>query len=150
MKQFTGYHRLQLGVLLTLATILTACSGSGDRFPQVNSPPPFDYADGTELRSGMHQLAFASQRLDSALLLDNQRDEGTRLAVVASLRDIERIASGLEQSDLSTTHNFLRNDMQNFQSIVSRAIRDAERNPPNFSTAGRVSGSCVSCHRTVQ
>lgn len=150
MKQFTRHHRLQLGILLTLATILTACSGSSGGFPQVNSPPPFDYADGTELRSGMHQLAYASQRLDSALLSENPRDEGMRLAVMASLRDIERIASDLQQSDLSTTHNFLRNDMQNFQSIVSRAIRDAGRNPPNFSTAGRVSGSCVSCHRTVQ
>jgi len=140
----------QLGIFLTFSASLVACNNSGGSFPQVASPPPFDYADGATLRSGMHQLAYASQRLDSSLLMQDQSDEVTRLAVVNSLRNIERIAEELEQGDLSSTHRFLRSDMQNFQSMVTRAIREAESNPPRFAAAGRVSGSCVSCHRTVQ
>lgn len=150
MKKFTQKSLLQLSVLIALIAALAACNNSGGGFPPVNSPPPFDYANGANLRSGMHQLAYASQRLDSALLVQDARDEATRLSVVDSLEDIQRIANELQRSDLSATHSFLRNDMQNFQSIVSRAIRDAQSNPPNFSTAGRVSGSCVNCHRTVQ
>lgn len=140
----------QLAMLLALPTILVACSGSSGGFPQVASPPPFDYADGANLRSGMHQLAYASQRLDLALMMQDERDESTRETVLDSLRDIERIAADLEQGDLSSTHHFLRSDMRNFQNSVDRAIREAQGNPPNYSAAGRVSGSCVNCHRTVQ
>lgn len=150
MKKIAQKPLLQVSILITLIAALAACGNSGGGFPQVNSPPPFDYADGANLRSGMHQLAYASQRLDSALLMQGSTDEATRLNVVDSLRDIQRIANELQRGDLSTTHNFLRNDMQNFQSIVSRAIRDAESNPPRFTAAGRVSGSCVNCHQTVQ
>ena len=150
MKKVTQQTIFRLSLAVTLLASLAACGNSGGGFPPVNSPPPFDYADGANLRSGMHQLAYASQRLDSALLIQDTRDEATRLAVVDSLQDIQRIAGALERGDLSSTHSFLRSDMQNFQSIVSRAIRDAQSNPPNFSSAGRVSGSCVNCHRTVQ
>ncbi|MDG2338137.1 MAG: hypothetical protein P8N94_09140 [Gammaproteobacteria bacterium] len=35
---------------------------------EIANPPPFDYIDGEELRSNMHQLAFELQQLDMALL----------------------------------------------------------------------------------
>ena len=150
MMKITQQTLLRLCLATSLLAALAACGNGASGFPPVNSPPPFDYADGAALRSGMHQLAYASQRLDSALLMQDTSDEATRLAVVDSLTDIQRIAGELERGDLNSTHNFLRSDMQNFQSAVSRAIRDAQANPPNFSSAGRVSGSCVNCHRTVQ
>ena len=53
---------------------LAGCETSGGDFPQVANPPPFDYEDGEELRSGMHQLAYALQRLDNALANDYDED----------------------------------------------------------------------------
>lgn len=150
MKKTSSKPLFQFAILFALPALLWACSSPGGGFPQVASPPPFDYADGAELRSGMHRLAYASQRLDSALLMQDARDESVRLSVVNSLRDIQRIAAELERGDLSSTHRWLRSDMQNFESMITRAIREAEGNPPNFAAAGRVTGSCVNCHRSVQ
>ncbi len=150
MKKFGSKLFFQVSIVIALQGILVACSNSEGFTPRIGSPPPFDYADGAVLRSRMHQLAFASQRLDLALMAQDERGMATQREVISTLRDIERIASELEEGDLSTTHRFLRNDMQNFLASVGRAQRDAERNPPNFYAAGRVSGSCVNCHRIVQ
>ena len=136
---------------LLASLIVVSCSSSdGSYTSQVGSPPPFDFADGEVLRSHMHQLANSMQRLDMSLMVLEERGQAAQLDVISELRDIERIAGVLEEGDLSTTHRFLRNDMQLFLVNVRRAIRDAERSPSNFNTAGRVSGGCVNCHRTVQ
>ncbi len=143
-----------LSALLAL-TVLSACSssGGGSSFPGVANPPDFDYADGAELRSQMHQLAFELQQLDLALVgetSDSVTDRSTRDAIVNHLNDIERIGNDLREGDLSTSHTFLRNDMDSFLSTVSRARRAAEDNPPTYYMAGRVSGACVNCHQTLQ
>jgi len=151
MKKYKFRMFGQLGALFALLAGLFACSSSGDAlFPQIASPPPFDYADGAVLRSRMHRLAFASQRLDLTLMTSDERGNSTQREVISTLRDIERIAGELEDGDLSTTHGFLRNDMQNFQANLNRALREVERNPPSYYAAGQVTGSCVNCHRTVQ
>ena len=138
---------LQLGFICVISSMLFACNTTdGSFFPQVASPPPFDYADGEELRSRMHQLAFSLQQLDVSLMLQDENPQNAQASVVSELRDIERIASVLEGGDLSTTHRFLRNDMERFILDVRRALRDAERSPPNLYAAGRVSGGCVNCH----
>lgn len=139
------------GVYFVFIMPLIACSSSGGSlFPQIASPPPFDYANGEVLRNRMHQLAYSLQQLDLALMQQDDNPQSSQRSVVSSLRDIERIAEVLEQGDLSTTHRFLRNDMQGFISDIRRALRDAERNPPYLYTAGRVSGGCINCHRSVQ
>jgi hypothetical protein len=150
MQEVRSGFMVKLILLLTLPLALLACSNGSGGFPQIASPPPFDYADGAELRSGMHRLAYASQRLDLALLSSDSRDESSRMVITDSLRDIERISNEIERGDISSNHRFLRADMENFQSMVRRAIREAEGNPPNYAAAGRVSGSCVSCHQSVQ
>ncbi|MGM0631623.1 MAG: hypothetical protein ACQETO_00455 [Pseudomonadota bacterium] len=143
-----------LSALLAL-TVLSACSssGGGSRFPGIANPPDFDYAGGAELRSQMHRLAFELQQLDLALVGEdsgNERDRGLQDVIVNHLSDIERIGSDLREGDLSSSHTFLRNDMDNFLSTVSRARRAAEGNPPAYYMAGRVSGACVNCHQTRQ
>jgi hypothetical protein len=150
MQEVRSGFVIKLAILLTLPLTLLACSNGSGGFPQIASPPPFDYADGAELRSGMHRLAYASQRLDLALLSSDSRDDSSRMIIADSLRDIERITNDIERGDISNTHRFLRADMENFQAMVRRAIREAEGNPPNFAAAGRVTGSCVTCHQSVQ
>ena len=136
--------------LITLSLLaLAGCSSSGDSFPQIASPPPFDYVDGQELRSGMHQLAFELQELDLALAAEADSRPGLQQMIVSNLRDIERIGGSLRGGDLSTRHTFLRDGMTNFLADVSRARRDAEQNPPRYYMAGRVSGACTNCHRTA-
>ena len=58
----------RVAIPLIAALTLFGCSANSDSFPQIANPPPFDYIDGEELRSNMHQLAFELQQLDMALL----------------------------------------------------------------------------------
>ena len=134
--------------MLTLGLTISACSSGDGMFPQIANPPPFDYADGEELRSGMHQLAFELQRLDAALLPMDAQDTSTQSQVIDSLRNIERIAGRLREGDMSSRHTFLRDDMGNFLATVTRARMNAEANPGRYYMAGRVSGACVNCHQS--
>ena len=129
---------------ISLFFLLASCSSNEGAFPHATNPPPFDYADGEELRSRMHQLAFALQRLDRALADDYDEGGPDRQSVVRNLRDIERIAESLQTGDLSTRHSFLAEGMERFLADVKRAGRDAARD--RYYMAGRVSGACVSCH----
>lgn len=135
---------------VSVLALTAACSGGSAGFPQIANPPGFDYADGAELRSRMHQLAFQLQQLDMALASQEERNAGLRDEVISSLRNIERIGNELRDGDLSTTHTFLQRDMANFLTTVSRAQMGAEANPPRYYYAGRVSGSCVNCHQVNQ
>lgn len=142
----------RLPMLLVAMFSIVACSSNGnnDSFPQVAYPPPFDYIDGEELRSRMHQLAFELQQLDLSLLgqIDDRTD--VRDDVVENLQNIERIAGVLQEGDLSSAHPFLLDDMDRFVADVQRARMDASSTNPRYYMAGRISGSCVNCHRANQ
>lgn len=136
-----------VGTLLCL--LLVACNGTVGAFPHKTNPPPFDYGDGEELRSRMHQLAFALQRLDSSLATEyiepvpSQQPVFQR-SVADNLRDIERIGEGLQHGDLNSNHPFLLEDMERFLDDVRRAQKDVLRG--RYYMAGRIAGACVSCH----
>ncbi|HPF47351.1 MAG: hypothetical protein KDF58_04255 [Alphaproteobacteria bacterium] len=138
-----SFTLILLGATLTLAS----CKGNDDSFPQVASPPPFDYANGEDLRSGMHQLAFALLRLDADLSKENDEDPSYQQSVVDNLDKIEIIVEGIQNRDLNTKHPFLVENMDKFKADVSRAKWNAQRKTPNYYMAGRISGACVSCHQ---
>ena len=137
------FMSLSLGACMCL--VLAGCETTGGDFPQVANPPAFDYVDGEELRSGMHQLAYALQRLDRAL--SEEYDETARFqqSVVDSLDRIERIGRNLRYGDIQSKHAFLADDMDEFLSDVDRAKSYAERQ--RYYMAGRVTGACISCHK---
>ncbi|MCG8412832.1 MAG: hypothetical protein MI746_01320 [Pseudomonadales bacterium] len=136
---------------LLIATLfaMVACTSNDGAFPPIANPPPFDYADGEELRSGMHQLAFELLQLDLLMESEDVRDTNYQQEVVQTLESIERISGRIRQSDLSSRHRFLLDDMTRFLSTVSRAKRNAESNPPRYYATGQVSGACTNCHRSA-
>lgn len=141
-------RRIGMPAVLTVCGLVLGCSGaSNDAFPQIASPPPFDYADGAELRSGMHQLAFELQQLDMVLGMGDEAGIETRDQIVSSLDDIERIGNDLQRDVIGSSHTFLQLDLQNFLNTVNQARMAAERTPPRYYMAGRVSGACVNCHQ---
>lgn len=128
-------------------SLLVGCSSNSDSFPQIANPPPFDYVDGEELRSSMHQLAFELQKLDMSLLDAYVDQPSFQREIVTSIRNIERIGGYIQETDLATRHPFLVDDMDRFLADVSRARMDAERGVPRYYMAGRISGGCINCHR---
>lgn len=142
------YFSVVFGTLFCL--LLASCTSENENaFPQVADPPPFDFEDGVELRSGMHQLAFTLLRLDVALLDEDAEYPVDQDDVVETLRRILQIAENLQAGDLRSKHPYLAADMFRFLSDVDRAIIDATRRSPNYYMAGRISGACVACHRAI-
>lgn len=129
---------------------LASCGASDTGFPPIGNPPAFDYADGDELRSTMHRLAFELQQLDLAMIGEDYRDTMFQQQIVNHLENIERFGADLRQGDLASRHQFLLSGMNDFLNNVERARMNAEANPPRYYLAGRVSGSCVNCHDTVR
>ncbi|MBT5074864.1 MAG: hypothetical protein HOJ34_00280 [Kordiimonadaceae bacterium] len=109
--------------------------------------PPFDYVDGADLRSRMHQLAFALQGLDRDLAIEYDEREPVQQSIVDTLDDIERIGQTLQSGDLNSKHPFLLDAMAKFLSDVGRAKWDAEHD--RYYMAGRITGACVSCHKST-
>ena len=137
----------QIFVMFIAALVLASCNGNNaDNFPQVASPPPFDYLDGEELRSGMHQLAFTMLRLDRALSDDEEMEPGDQEEIVSNLQDIKLIAEGLQDGDIRSTHPYLAVEMYRFLNDVDQALWQASLRTPRYYMAGRVSGACVACH----
>ena len=147
---------------LVASFVLTSCDGDnrekGDSFPQVADPPPFDYVDEDELRSGMHQLAFAMLTLDQALRdrsedFDSFDPEDGEIVdqreVVETLNRILLIAENLQTGDIRVMHPYLASEMHRFLSDVDQAIFDASMRSPRYYMAGRVSGACIACHNSV-
>lgn len=144
----SGYRLLsQFTISFVALLALLGCSNNPDSFPQIASPPPFDYIDGQELRSNMHQLAFELQKLDLALMTETDDSPNFQREIVDSLENIERIGGFLLEGDFSTRHPFLQDGMTRFLADASRARADAARTPPRFYMAGRISGGCITCHR---
>ncbi len=137
------YLSFWVGAVMCL--MLAACESNNGSFPQVANPPAFDYADGEELRSGMHQLAYALQRLDDALAAEYDETPFFQESVIDSLDRIERIAERLRRGDIRSKHEFLAEGMDDFLSDVDQAKRFAERK--RYYMAGRVTGACISCHK---
>ena len=135
---------LSVLVASLLCLTLTACDANTGAYPQVANPPPFDYADGEELRSRMHQLAFAIQRLDGALLNENDGGAPDQQSVIANLRHIERIGESLQTSDLNSKHPFLVDGMESFLADVRSAKQEASRN--SYEMVGSIASACDSCH----
>lgn len=130
---------------LTLAGCETTDNGNSGSFPQVANPPAFDYEDGEELRSGMHELAYALQRLDRALAADYDETPRFQQSVMDSLTRIERIGARLRDGDIRAKHAFLADGMDDFLSDVDLAKQYAERK--RYYMAARVTGACISCHK---
>ena len=141
-------HKIYTRLLVLLAAIffLTACSVNGNAFPQIANPPAFDYADGEELRSRMHQLAWELQQLDLALVTELDNNPAFQREVTDTLSNIERIAGYLQSGDISSRHTFLEDGMDRFLTDVRRARTDATLGSPRYYMAGRISGACVNCH----
>jgi len=133
--------------LLGLAVALVTCSDFAGIVRQVTYPPGFTYVSRDELISRMHELGYELQQLDLALAPESDALSEQQQQVVAVLRNIERIAGGIQAGEAGSNHPFLQNDMATFLTTVGQARIEAGFNPPRYYGAGRVSGGCTNCHR---
>ena len=144
-----------VGFGLFLCLVLAGCSGANYSGSGVSnatmtevSPPPFDFEDGENLRNNMHRLAYELQKLDRSLDAEFDQTASFQASVVETLKNIERIGENLQAGDLKTKHPFLMGGMDSFLKDVRSAQWYASKD--HYYMAGRVSGSCVACHRASE
>ena len=134
-------------LLVSAAISISACSNTAAVMRKVTYPPDFKYVSGQELRSYMSQLAFQLQQLDLSLAESNTVQPAKQQEVVDILGRIETIGEKLQAGEAGSNHPFLQNYMGNFVNDISHARIAASLSPPIYYLAGRVTGSCTSCHK---
>jgi hypothetical protein len=79
-----------------------------------------------------------------------ERDQLRSKMVLLSFYDLLNKIKGLTAEfggGVTTNHLVIDEHIDDFKIDVSNAIRDARANPPNYYALGRLTGSCVGCHK---
>lgn len=126
--------------------VIAACSNFDN-----TSAPDFNYESGQSLPSKMQQLALQLQLLDWSLSRNSSGQDGRKnmqqQEVLSILRRMDSIGSNVLAEEISTSHQFLQNYMDDFLLRVDQASTTAADTPPSYYLAGQVSGGCTNCHK---
>ncbi len=138
---------LRLPVLAAVLGLLALACAEGSFAPvrAVTYPPDFHYLTRAEIQGTMAGFAQAVDALDRILAQEGGAGAGDREAVVGLLEQLRREAHHLQQG-AESNHPALHQDAARFGRDVDRALLGARRDPPDYSGAARIAGSCTACH----
>jgi len=139
--------RLQNTSLLALLLTLTACSSSVlETVRKVTYPPDFSYISKQKLQSTMHQFAWYTTLLDNSLRDTSAVSLEQRQNAISILNKMETLSLELGTQSLSSNHNIVSFNIDQFRHNIVNARTGLEQEPPNYYLAGSVSGYCLNCH----
>ena len=136
------HQRVGLLPLLFTFALLLSCDG----IRSVTYPPGVHYIDKQEIESTMYSMAVELRQLDALITADTD-SSAVQTRVVAVLDEINRLASSLDKDGQASNHPAIDARLGDFLAQVTRASLQAQRVPPNYYEAGRLSGSCSACHQ---
>jgi len=148
MTEPEGSRRLGIALCALCGVALAlplACENVASGVRRVTYPPDFQYVSAAQLRTSMGTLAQGTARLDG-LSRSPGGLAGHREEVVATLREMERVASRLNPGDMPTNHPLLNANLERLREDFRAARLAAEREPPRFGRAEAVPGACLVCH----
>jgi hypothetical protein len=142
-------------ILAPCVLVLASCSSQfAASMRKVTYPPDFAYIEQGKLRSDMGRLAQQMRLLDQALIEQNSLHDQTsvdaerqRQKVLATLRNMGRIATELKAGNTGANHPFMQDHMQDFVAKVDKAKVAASLEQPRYFFAGKISGGCTNCHK---
>ena len=137
--------RSRIAGVLALALSGWGLACGGVRFS--NDPPGFQYLPPEPVRSTMWVLAAEIEELERLLATPEGRaSEVQRTAVRSTLARMREAARQLDQPGRSSQHPMLDHNLERFTTRLTRAIRNVDRDPPNYYLASTVGGACFMCH----
>ena len=128
------------------AMVIAGCSGV-----RVDTyPPDFTYLPTSEIKGTMTRMSVEIWRINDILdrnetVVGYQRDE-----ILDALRALERSAQNMGAGWQLTNHALIDENIDAFKDSVVDARLAIEREPPNYYLAGKLSGSCLACHRIAR
>jgi hypothetical protein len=132
-----------LVISLISAGLLIGCA----QIRKATYPSDFVYLEQTEVRSGMALLSFYMRQIDEILLDDSTVSSEQQGQIIKILSKVDKSVDSLGAGNVRTNHLVLDDHIDQFKSDVTLALRDASSDPPNYFALGRLSGSCVACHK---
>ncbi len=141
---FPGVNLARL-VVFTLACcgILLGCA----ELRKATYPSDFVYLERKQVVSQMALMSLYMQQIDEILLDQSTISSEQQARIVRLLTQINQSAAKLGAGSVETSHLVLDAHIDEFQSAVYAALRDASADPPNYFALGRLSGSCAACHK---
>ncbi len=130
-------------IALTCCSLMAGCA----YIRKATYPADFVYLERKQVTSQMALLSLYMKQLDEILLDDTTVNSEQQERVIAILSRIDASADSLGAGSIRTNHLVLDEHINQFKSDVHVALRDASADPPNYFALGRLSGSCVACHR---
>ena len=140
---FENRHLRLLLLCLLLGGLVFGCA----QIRKVTYPKDFVYLERKQIKSEMALLSLYMRQLDEVLLDDSAVSSEQQERVLAVLTRIEESTNTLGAGSTRTNHLLIDDHIDQFHADVHNAIRDARANPPNYFGLGRLSGSCVGCHK---
>ena len=143
-RRIPGRQKLRwLVISLVGAGLLTGCA----HIRKATYPSDFVYLEQNQIRSEMALLSLYMRQIDEILLDDSTVSSAQQEQVIKILSKIDNSVDSLGAGNIRTNHLVLDDHIDQFKSDVSVALRDASSDPPNYFALGRLSGSCVACHK---
>ena len=138
-----GNNRLRLVlVALLCAGVVFGCA----QIRKATYPNDYVYLERNQLRSKMVLLSFYLRQLDEIQLEDSDVRGDQQQRILDLLNKIKGLTAEFG-GGVTTNHLVIDEHIDDFKIDVSNAIRDARANPPNYYALGRLTGSCVGCHK---
>lgn len=139
-----GKSPLQLVLLALLcAGLIAGCA----QIRKATYPSDFVYLDRKQVTSEMALLSLYMRQLDQILLDDSTVSSEQQQQILGILSKIEKSSSKLGAGNVRTNHLVIDDHIDQFRTDIYTAIHNASANPPNYFALGRLSGSCVGCHK---
>jgi len=134
---------------LRLVLIALLCAGLVFGCAQIRKatyPDDYVYLDRKQLRSKMALLGLYVRQLDEVLLDSSAVSSIQQQRILDLLGKINDLTAELG-SGVTTNHLVIDDHIDQFKFDVNAAIRNARADPPNYFALGRLTGSCVGCHK---
>lgn len=138
-----GAKTLRLALVALLCTsVVFGCA----QIRKATYPGDYVYLERKQIRSKMALLSFYMQELDQILLDDSSVSSDQQQRILNLLNKIQDATAELG-GGVTTNHRVIDDHIDQFKTDVGNAFRNASANPPNYYALGRLSGSCVGCHK---
>jgi hypothetical protein len=130
--------------------LLGACSGFFEGVRSVTYPPDFNYISRQKLTDTMQQFAVYTTLLDNNLNDPASVTEDQRQSAIDILRKMEALSLKLGTESLSSNHDIISFNIDQFRQNIQDARKGLMQDPPNYYRAGTISAYCLNCHAISQ
>lgn len=138
-----GRNKLRLILIALLcAGVVFGCA----QIRKATYPRDFVYLERKQLRSKMALLSFYLRQVDETMLDHSIAGSDPQQDILGLLNKIEALTAELG-AGVETNHLVIDDHIDEFKIDLNTAINNASASPPDYFALGKLTGSCIGCHK---